>query len=247
MDLSVGDRGGERSKWKRYKAIAMFAAITLVPSEVIAGCNDDTDALISGKNAFSCPVVLVPPLATAGVVRGPDACAKEGGRMDSNRGQGRKHNALDINSAKGTAVLATKPGLIAVSRNWDPDHKGTNMGEVVIIDHEDGDYSVYGHLDARSVKEGACVKVGQKIGTVGYTGNGACLEKNGLSPHLHFAIIRAAKAGLANPKNGPIAATIKNANDWLEFGADFWGNDIVDLGIKNPQPILKNIDRCISE
>lgn len=216
-------------------------------SEAVAACRTDTDELIGGKNRFSCPISLVPPLSTAGTVRGPDGCAKEGGQFHSNRNGGKQHNALDINSSVGTAVLAAKPGKVAVSTDWDPKKKGENMGEVVIIDHEDGDYTVYGHLDARSVKKGACVKAGDAIGTVGYSGNAGCLLTKNLPPHLHFVVIRAAQSGMADKPNGPMAAAIKNADDWLEFGADFWGNDMVDLGIKDPEPILQNVSLCISQ
>jgi murein DD-endopeptidase MepM/ murein hydrolase activator NlpD len=226
----------------------IYAAIVLLlfAQNSSAGCNSDQSDLISGKNKFVCPLSLVPPLQTAGTVRGPDACAKEGGTVSANRGTGKKHNALDINSVVNTQVLAAKPGLVAVSANWDPSGAGVNMGNVVIIDHEDGDYTVYGHLNSRDVKKGDCVSAGQIVGTVGFTGNSSFLVKNKLPPHLHFAVIRAAKSGLAS-SNGPIASAVKNANDWLEFGTDFWGNDVVDLGIKDPRTILKMVPSCIDE
>lgn len=220
--------------------------LILFPAEAMSACVGDVNTLISGKNRFACPLVLVPPLTSAGTVRESDACAREGGRMTSNRGQSKKHNALDINSAEGATEVAAMPGMVAVSADWDPNNEGKNMGQVIIIDHEDGDYTVYGHLQARSVSRGSCVSAGDAIGTVGFTGNGECLRRNGLPAHLHFAVIRAVKAGLADANTGPIAAAVKNANDWLEFGADFWGNDVVDLGIKDPERILLNLSGCIS-
>lgn len=49
-------------------------------SDAVAACRTDTNELIEGKNRFSCPISLVPPLSTAGTVRGADECAKQGGQ-----------------------------------------------------------------------------------------------------------------------------------------------------------------------
>lgn len=187
----------------------------------------------SGRDTFACPV------AGGGVSRGPDQCAAEGGRVRSNRGSGHYHNALDINAAEGTNVLATKAGKVAVAAaNWGA------MGNVVIIDHEDGDYSVYGHLKSLAVQPGDCVTAGKLVGTVGYTGNATCLKDKGLTAHLHFAVIRAAKIGLADG-SGPIAAAVKNGNDWIEISREFLGNDVLDVGVKDPEQLLKRSPACL--
>ena len=118
------------------------------------------------------------------------------------------------------------------------------MGNAVIIDHEDGDYSVYGHLAQLGVEKGACVKAGDVVGTVGFTGNAQCLKDKGLSSHLHFAVIRAAKIGLADDGK-PIATATKNADDWLALGKEVFPGDNLDLGIKDPQILLQNVAGCL--
>lgn len=144
-----------------------------------------------------------------------------------------------MNAAEGTVVVATKPGRVAVAaNNWG------NMGHVVIIDHEDGDYSVYGHLADIKTTKGTCLQAGTAIGSVGYSGNAQCLKDNGLGPHLHFAVVRAAATGLADAGK-PISTAVENAGDWLELAPEYFGNDNLDLGIKNPKVLLQNVSGCL--
>lgn len=204
---------------------------------IAATCTPD-NTLSQYKNKFVCPV------SGGGQVRAKgDVCAKTGGRFSSTRGDdNHRHNALDINASEGTGVVAVKPGKVTVAQNnWDSDNGGTT----VIIDHEDGDYTIYMHLKSVGVKKNDCVKAGTAIGTVGYTGNAACLKKNDLVAHLHFQIIRAAKTGLTDAPSHPLTKAIKNGQDWLDLAPEFFGNDMLDLGIKDPEPILNNVAGCL--
>lgn len=54
-------------------------------------------------------------------------------------------------------------------------------GNTLFIQHEDGSVSCYGHLNEMVVKKGQVVAMGQKIGTMGATG-----QVSGM--HLHFGI-----------------------------------------------------------
>jgi murein DD-endopeptidase MepM/ murein hydrolase activator NlpD len=57
------------------------------------------------------------------------------------------------------------------------------IGEAVILDHGNGEYSVYAHLRPGSlvVKSGDPVKAGQTLGRLGSSGNST-------EPHLHFQV-----------------------------------------------------------
>jgi hypothetical protein len=57
------------------------------------------------------------------------------------------------------------------------------LGNHVVIDHDNGEYSIYAHLKKGSVrvKPGALLKAGEVIGQVGSSGNST-------EPHLHFQI-----------------------------------------------------------
>ena len=60
----------------------------------------------------------------------------------------------------------------------------TVAGNYVIVDHENGEFSMYAHLQEGSilVKAGESVKKGQVVGKVGNTGNSG-------APHLHFQLM----------------------------------------------------------
>jgi murein DD-endopeptidase MepM/ murein hydrolase activator NlpD len=122
-----------------------------------------------------------------------------------------------LNGKLGDPVFASLDGKIAVGEaNWG------NMGGTVIIDHGAGAYTVYGHLASVLIGEGSNVKTGDKIGTVGYTGNAAELKTAGLPPHLHFALIQAGKSGLADA-NKPLRQMKAWGDYWQSLGADLTG------------------------
>lgn len=193
--------------------------------------------------AAGCPVSaepqgLVCPVGGGGQVRPGDACAREGGGVNANRGAGRRHNGLDINAPEGTPVYAAAGGRVALaSPNWGP------LGNTVIIDHGDGRYSVYGHLRVFHTRRNRCVQPGELIGAVGYTGNAQCLRDNGLSSHLHFAVIHAARVGLIDRNGGPLASAIKSNDHWAQFGRKYFGRE--GLGVQDPEALLAGTPGCL--
>ena len=57
----------------------------------------------------------------------------------------------------------------------------TGYGNAVVVDHDGGLATLYGHLSRFAVRAGAHVGGGQVIGAVGNTGNST-------GPHLHFEV-----------------------------------------------------------
>ena len=99
------------------------------------------------------------------------------------RGAGtRLHEAIDIMAEEGTAVLSTAPGT--VERIFQSDAGGNT----VYVRSTDGrTIYYYAHLaeyDER-LSEGMQVRRGQRLGTVGSSGNA-----DPSAPHLHFEIMR---------------------------------------------------------
>lgn len=92
------------------------------------------------------------------------------------------NDGINIAAARGTAVKAAENGVVAYAGN---EVKG--MGNLIIIQHSGGWMTVYAHMDSMSVRRGAKVSVGQKIGTVGETGK---VDQ----PQLHFEIRKGTKA-----------------------------------------------------
>lgn len=92
------------------------------------------------------------------------------------------NDGVNIAAKRGTAVVAAENGVVAYAGN---EVKG--MGNLIIIQHSDGWMTVYAHLDSMTVRRGAKVNVGQKIGTIGSTGKVD-------TPQLHFEIRKGTKA-----------------------------------------------------
>jgi murein DD-endopeptidase MepM/ murein hydrolase activator NlpD len=98
-------------------------------------------------------------------------------------GGSRVHDAIDIMAPRDTPVLAAAPGTVEklfFSRG--------GGGITAYIRSDDGRWIYYyAHLDeyAPGLNEGDKVQRGQRIGTVGSSGNA-----NPDGPHLHFAIHR---------------------------------------------------------
>lgn len=189
---------------------------------VVVGALAGAAAAHAQLGGFQCPLAGKP------AIRQGDAVASEGGRFNSNRGSGNKHGALDLNSTLGAQVKAAHAGRVAVAqKNWG------QLGNTVIIDHLEGAYTVYGHLDLIKVAEGATVQAGREIGTVGYSGNAGDLKSKGLPPHLHFALIIAGKAGLAD-KDMPLRK--------MEQWGDFWKSNFDAQLTGAVDPVLFMVD-----
>ena len=88
------------------------------------------------------------------------------------------HTGLDILAPQETPVLSTAAGTV---RSVESSRKG--LGNTVEIEHEDGYRTRYSHLGTMSVFRGERVRCGQKIGTVGMSGNS-------FVPHLHYEVRR---------------------------------------------------------
>ncbi len=81
---------------------------------------------------------------------------------------------VDIAASGGTPIFAVAAGQIV--RNT----YTSGGGNQVVIKHNDGTYSYYGHMKNKcSIKKGKTVKAGQQIGLVGKTGSAT-------GNHLHF-------------------------------------------------------------
>ena len=97
------------------------------------------------------------------------------------------NDGINISATLNAAVNAAENGVVAYAGN-----EVRGMGNLIIIQHEGGWMTVYAHLNSMSVRRGARVSVGQKIGTVGQTGKVT-------KPQLHFEIRKGTKS--YNPVN----------------------------------------------
>ena len=84
---------------------------------------------------------------------------------------------IDVGAATGDPVFATRAGKV-IFAGGDP---CCSYGNYIIIQHDEGWTSLYGHLSAFHVKLGDDVKQGERIGSIGMTGHTD-------GPHLHFEL-----------------------------------------------------------
>ena len=88
-------------------------------------------------------------------------------------GSRRFHSGIDIGAPSGTPVVATATGTV-ISAGWNGGY-----GKAIVIQHNDSQQTLYGHLSEISVQPGQQITQGSVIGLVGSTGNST-------GPHLHF-------------------------------------------------------------
>ena len=86
----------------------------------------------------------------------------------------RQHQGVDLPLKTGDPVYATFCGRVRISQY----NKG-GYGNLVVIRHDNGLETYYGHLSERMVEPGQWVEAGQIIGLGGSTGRST-------GPHLHF-------------------------------------------------------------
>lgn len=96
-----------------------------------------------------------------------------GWRIHPIAGVERFHTGADLGYAMGDLAPAMLPGKVAFAGVWG------GYGNCIILEHINGDHTLYGHLNSIYVKEGQYVGLHQAIGAVGSTGYST-------GPHLHL-------------------------------------------------------------
>ncbi len=88
------------------------------------------------------------------------------------------HKGIDISGsgAYGSTIVASDGGVVSLA-DWNDGY-----GKCVIIDHENGTKTLYGHCSSLLVTSGEAVSKGQPIALVGSTGDST-------GPHCHFEVI----------------------------------------------------------
>ena len=96
----------------------------------------------------------------------------------------RFHNGIDIAVRTGTPVGAARGGRV-ISTGW-----MGGYGKTVVIQHDKGYKTLYGHLSRITVRSGTYVRKGRLVGRAGSTGYST-------GPHLHFTLWKNGR--LVNP------------------------------------------------
>ncbi len=89
---------------------------------------------------------------------------------------GRAHEGIDISARVGSHIVAAAEGVVVYSGS-----EIGGYGNITVIAHKNGFFSVYAHAKSNFTRQGQRVYRGQVISQIGMTGRTT-------GPHLHFEI-----------------------------------------------------------
>lgn len=105
---------------------------------------------------------------------------------------GHGHNGIDLAVRVGTPVYAAGSGVVVGTGDTDSSCPGVSYGKWVLIKHNNGLSTLYGHLSVIQAAAGQSVSVGDKIGLSGSTGYST-------GPHVHFTVYASESVHVAGP------------------------------------------------
>lgn len=163
-----GEKVEQSSKDQAYISEATEVVNTLSETMV---CNEDPNNIEEGMNQ---PVygdgVFSPPLLGGVKLNSP-----YGYRIHPITGASNYHRGADIACRMGEPILSILPGKIHTSKYHN------SWGNYVLVDHENGLYTLSAHMSALAVKPGQRVTAGTTLGACGSTGDST-------GPHLHLEL-----------------------------------------------------------
>ncbi len=95
---------------------------------------------------------------------------------------GNGHNGIDLRAAFGTPVKAAESGIVVGTGDTDLVCKGASYGKWILIRHDNGLSTIYGHNSLIRVSKDQRVAKGDTIALSGDSGYA-------FGPHLHFSVL----------------------------------------------------------
>lgn len=153
----------------------------------------------------------------------------------------RYHYGIDVTLDIGDTIYAAMDGVVRINRN---DRYG--YGNFIVVTHENGLETLYGHLSGFIAEPGTKVKAGDPIGLGGNTGRST-------GPHLHFEFRFLGEpfdpAPILDFQNGKLLLSeIKMSNAWYAHKLNYSkgrfymtqpGDTLDDIAAKNGVTIKK--------
>ena len=181
------EREGVVSQRELHAAVKEVAKANHIvdPNKIHAGQKLDLSVLNAfalGGEQSKALAVQEPAKPWKSLVEGAVALSSKFGlRKDPFTGQVKQHDGIDVAAPAGASISAFAAGSVIYS-GWK-----YGYGNTVIIRHEDGLESVYGHVSKSLVHVGEQVESHAPIASVGSTGRST-------GAHLHFEIRKNGKA-----------------------------------------------------
>lgn len=104
------------------------------------------------------------------------------------------HSGIDIAAAAGKNIVASRGGKVIFAGFGSAANGFNRYGNVVLLSHLDGYYTLYAHCSSLNVSTGQTVSQGQVIAYVGNTGQS-------FGNHLHFEVRNGVQGSRLNPFN----------------------------------------------
>ena len=171
----------------KWRLLAAIFWVMLVPCLGIAEAleNDLTSPSPAKLSSFVYPLMA------------PRVSSQFGLRVHPIRRFSKQHSGIDLAAPVGAQIRSIKKGTVVFADPY------AGYGNFVVVQHDHGMSSHYGHCDKIIVKPGQRIAAGQVLATVGSTGMST-------GPHLHFEIRISGKAynperfipGIASPAEG---------------------------------------------
>ncbi|MDR3339450.1 MAG: peptidoglycan DD-metalloendopeptidase family protein [Candidatus Symbiothrix sp.] len=154
--------------------IATTQKLDMMSKELYVQSNsyDELIDLIKNKEERMKSIPAIRPLSSKDFI---EMSSGFGMRVHPIWGDLRPHTGVDLTAEAGSPIYATGNGVVE-SAQWDGGY-----GYCVVIDHGFGYKSLYGHCKEMVVRSGQKVVRGQKIATVGMTGDAS-------GNHVHYEV-----------------------------------------------------------
>lgn len=182
LEIIVPSHSGIPYSVRRGDHLSRIAARHGVSLDAVLEVNELSSALISPGQTLLIPGVGLTENARNRVLgrlfvrpaRG-HLSSPYGFRTDPVTGLRKFHNGIDIANQRGTPVVASMSGTVAMVG-----YNG-NYGRYLILRHADGFQTLYAHLDQTDLSPDDRVRQGQQVGKMGSSGYST-------DSHLHFSI-----------------------------------------------------------
>lgn len=186
--LRIPDRAGIFVKTKKKESLTEIAKRYKLPAETVRKANGlDQQIIAKGEELFLPGAKPLPEFdyIRRKVFSWPIKATHRltsgfGWRVHPISGNKAFHSGIDIGAAMRTPIYAAADGVVVFAGD------GGSYGNMIILRHKSGLFTVYGHASKLVSKKGSYVRRGQKIALVGSTGAST-------GAHLHFEVKSSAK------------------------------------------------------
>lgn len=143
----------------------------------------EVDGVVGPQTAGALGIALGGPSAPAAASPGGVVAPIPGWQNEISQHYGGPggHPGVDIAVPTGTPIHAVKDGTVVYAQ-----YNTGGYGNLVILQHDDGTFTMYAHQSQIEVSQGQHVAAGEEIGLVGATGDAT-------GPHLHFEVRQGAE------------------------------------------------------